>query len=101
MLAHPTAITELTGLRAEYLSAPARGMAGDAVGVGAAGVMGAVAGATDAVLMATDAVAMATDVAGMATGGGLLPDAELTVATALRVDRLAPSTEAVGFMAVL
>jgi hypothetical protein len=90
MLARLTATTDLTGLPAECLSAPARGMAGDAVGVGVVGAMDAAAGATAGVDMATDGVATAT-VAGMPA------DADT------RVVRLAGTTErlVVGFMAAL
>lgn len=90
MLARLTATTDLTGLPAECLSAPARGMAGDAVGVGVVGAMDAAAGATAGVDMATDEVATAT-VAGMPA------DADT------RMVRLAGTTErlVVGFMAAL
>jgi hypothetical protein len=91
-----TAITGLTGLRVECSSAPARGMAGDAVGVGVVGVMVAAAGATDAVAMATDAVAMAT-----AMVAGSLADADFTVDTAMLAVRLAGTTLAERFTAVL
>jgi hypothetical protein len=55
MLARLTATTDLAGLRVVCLLALARGMAGDAVGVGVVGVMATMveaAGATDAVITA-------------------------------------------------
>jgi uncharacterized ferredoxin-like protein len=65
MLARLTATTDLTGLSVEHLSAPARGMDGDAVGVvgvaaaGVVGVMVAAAGATDMAI--TEAAALPAD----------------------------------------
>lgn len=58
--ARPTDITVLTGLPAESLSAPGRGMVGAAVGAdgGVVGVMAAV-GVMDAAATATDAATMA------------------------------------------
>jgi hypothetical protein len=86
MLAHLTAITDLTGLPVECLSVPARGTGGAAVGVGVAGVaatMVAGAGAMDGV-----ATAMVAD---------SLADADM------RAVRLAASTGrlAVDFMAAV
>jgi hypothetical protein len=60
--------------------APARGMAGDAVGVGVVGVMATMVagvGATDAVAMATPVVAMVTDAAAMVMVAGSLADADM------------------------
>src|SRR5580700_11281589 len=96
MLARLTATTDLTGLPAECLSAPARGMAGDAVGVGVVGAMDA-AGATAGVDMATDEADMATDGVATATVAGMPADADT------RMVRLAGTTErlVVGFMAAL
>src|SRR5580700_2922074 len=90
MLARLTATTDLTGLPAECLSAPARGMAGDAVGVGVVGAMDAAAGATAGVDMATDEADMATDGVATATVAGMPADADT------RMVRLA-----VGFTAAL
>ncbi len=73
--------TDLTGSPVECLSAPARGMAGVAVGVGAVGVMAtmvAEAGAMDGVAMAMVA--------------GSLADADLSADEDSRVVRLAGST---------
>jgi|HubBroStandDraft_5_1064220.scaffolds.fasta_scaffold02072_5 hypothetical protein len=97
MLARLTATTDLTGLPAECLSAPARGMAGDAVGVGVVGAMDAAAGATAGVDMATDEADMATDGVATATVAGMPADADT------RMVRLAGTTErlVVGFMAAL
>ncbi|MGA9542948.1 MAG: hypothetical protein WBQ85_05240 [Candidatus Sulfotelmatobacter sp.] len=93
MLAPLTATTDPTGLPVECLLAPARGMAGDAVGVGVVGVMATMvvgAGATDGLATATDAVAMAMVV-------GSLAGADLHAV------RLAASVDqwAVGFMVAL
>lgn len=76
-LARPTATTDLTGLLVECLSAPARGMAGDAVGVGVVGVMATMveaAGATDTVI--TVVAATPEDAASLADGA-LSADADL------------------------
>ena len=87
------AITGLTGLRAEYSSAPARGMAGDVLG---AGVVGDGAGA---------GAAFSVD-AGSSAGVGLPVGAALWVDVDSRTVRLADSTAvadftvAVGSMAV-
>jgi hypothetical protein len=59
MLARLTAITDLAGLRVVCLLALARGMAGDAVGVGVVGVMATMVagvGATDTVITALAAM---------------------------------------------
>ena len=64
MLARRTATTDLIGSLAEYLSAPGRGMAGDAHGAGAAGV-GEAAG-----VMAVGVVAGVMDTAGMDEAAG-------------------------------
>lgn len=97
MLARLTAITDLTGLPVECLSAPARGMDGDAVGAGVVGDMVAAAGATVVLAMATAGVAMAMDAVAMVMVAGSLADADLPVV------RLAASAVqwAVGFMAAL
>jgi hypothetical protein len=86
MLARLTVTTDLTGLRAECLSAPARGMAGDAVGAG-------VVGATDAAVGAT-AVAFTAD-AGSPVDAASLADVDLHVV------RLAVSTVVAGSAAAL
>ena len=98
MLARLTAITDLAGLRVVCLLALARGMAGDAVGVGVVGAMVVAAGATDVVAMATPVVAMVTGAAAMVMVAGSLADADLHA-----VQLLAASTVrlAAGFTAEL
>jgi hypothetical protein len=86
MLARPTAITDLAGLRVVCLLAPARGMAGDAVGVGVVGVMATMVAGVGA----TDVVAMVTGAAAMVMVAGSLANADLRVVR-----------RAEGFMAAL
>jgi hypothetical protein len=93
MLARLMAITDLAGLRVVCLLALARGMAGDAVGVGVVGVMATMVagvGATDVVAMATPVVAMVTGAAAMVMVAGSLANADLCVVR-----------RAEGFMAAL
>jgi hypothetical protein len=82
MRARLTVTTGLTGLRAGCLSAPVRGMAGDARGVGAVGVMDAV-GAMD--------VATVMDAA--------LPAEASTADAALQVDVVSRAVRLAAFMA--
>ncbi len=105
MLVRLTATTDLIGLPAECLSAPVRGMAGDAVGAGVVGVaagtdavamaMVARAGATDAVAMATDGAATATDAAAtvVASPGDAVRLAASTVEAEASMVAVAGSTE--------
>jgi hypothetical protein len=86
MLARLMAITDLAGLRVVCLLALARGMAGDAVGVGVVGVMATMVAGVGA----TDVVAMATGAAAMVMVAGSLANADLRVVR-----------RAEGFMAAL
>jgi hypothetical protein len=88
-LARLTATTGLTGLRVECLSVPARGMAGDALGVGAAGAGGAAGDAAlDAILIGmTEGSAVAVSPA-----TGALTAAVLTVAVLTTVRRASAVT---------
>jgi hypothetical protein len=80
------AITDLAGLRVVCLLALARGMAGDAVGVGVVGVMATMVAGVGA----TDVVAMVTGAAAMVMVAGSLANADLRVVR-----------RAEGFMAAL
>jgi hypothetical protein len=97
MPARLTATTDLTGLRAECLLAPARGMAGDVVGVGVVGDMvGTVAAAGAMVVAAGVDAASAADVAFMAAADLPTPVlAASTVVAASTVAVVADSTVAV------
>jgi hypothetical protein len=91
-LARLTDTTGLTGLRAECLLAPARGMAGDALGVG---VVGGTAGAD-----AVGTMTAGSEVEGL-VDAGLQADAALRVGAGLRTVRLVDSTAVADSMAVL
>jgi len=88
-LARLTATTGLTGLQAECLSAPARGMAGDALGVGVAGAgVAALDAALAAILIGmTEGSAAAVSAATGALTAGASMVAGLTVAGLLTVRR--------------
>jgi hypothetical protein len=99
-LARLTGTTDLTGLRAESLSAPARGMAGDARGVGVVGVaaLGAVL-----TVMAEGSEAAGSEVEGSLVGVALTADADSSAVEVLTAAALAARLEAstaVQFMAV-
>ena len=99
-LARLMATTDLTGLQAACLSAPALGGAGDALGAGVAGVA-----ALDAILIGmTEGSAVAVSPATGASMGEVLTAEVLTVAALPTVRRASAATEdfiaAVGSTAV-
>jgi hypothetical protein len=94
-LARLTAITGLIGFPAAYSLAPARGMAGDARGVGAAGV-GAAVGAT---VTATTAAAASWEDGATTADAGTLADAVTHAAELAATMEAEGITVAAAFMA--
>src|SRR5947209_438634 len=88
MLARLTATTGLIGLQADSLSAPAHGMGGDALGVGAAGA--GVVAALDAILtVMTEGSAVAVSLATEALTAGASTEVAVSTVAALTTVRRA------------